>query len=143
MLSNQQSDRLKMAEGQSSRSKETAYRRTSLQVDSVATTTNMNKDLAQALAETAQSHYNATGKDKAESMLSISQQYEVNLEGGKYGVGGKSPERPALQGIPERSQTIENKGETIDANAAAPADRAQNSPVQMIQSGEADPRLGH
>ena len=36
-------------------------------------------------------------------MLSISQQYEVNLEGGKYGVGGKSPERPALQGIPERS----------------------------------------
>lgn len=78
-------------------------------------------------------------------MLSLSQQYDVNIEGGKYGPGERistQKRESILQGIPERGSTNEKVSESIDKNGSNPSHRVQNGPLQMIQSGESDPRVG-
>ena len=106
----------------------------------------MNKDLAQALAENSFQQAATNAADKAESMLSLSQQYDVNIEGGKYGAGGErvstQKRESILQGIPEKGSTNEKVSESVDKNGSVPSNRVQNGPFQMIQSGESDPRVG-
>ena len=105
-----------------------------MQVDSVVGAT-MNKDLALALAENSFQQAATNAADKAESMLSLSQQFDVNIEGGKYGAGERistQKRESILQGIPERGSTNEKVSESIDKNGSNPSNRVQNGPLQMI-----------